>query len=344
MSPLALFFILKSLKIKTMDNIADEGTQDLIVVVSEEDRQEFKRLDQFLAHRLAQFSRSTIKRLFEDEQISSPDWIIEIKKMPPAGTIIEIEVPSPVPSGLIPENIPLDILFEDEHLIIVNKPAGLVVHPAPGHYTGTLVNAILFHCPDLKGIGSEKRPGIVHRLDMGTSGIMVVAKDQATHEGLVSLFSVHDIERKYEALVAGHPRDLTGTITTMIGRHPANRLKMSTKVKIGKKATTHFKTIKTFNSASLIELKLQTGRTHQIRVHMSEILKTPILCDSVYGSEVHLRRLPDELGMQLKNYPYQLLHAKQLGFVHPITKAALHFSAPAPAIFQEALTSLSDAQ
>lgn len=317
--------------------------EDLTVVVSEEDRQGFKRLDQFLANKLPQFSRSTIKRLFDDEEITSPDRSLSLNKMPPAGTVIEIEVPPPVPTDLVAENIPIEILFEDPHLIVLNKPAGLVVHPAPGHYTGTLVNAILYHCPDLKGIGSEKRPGIVHRLDMGTSGVMVVAKDQATHEGLVNLFSVHDIERRYEAIVSGTPKIASGTITTTLGRHPTNRLKMAADVKNGKKAVTHYKVLKSFGTASHVEFKLETGRTHQIRVHASQILQTAILCDPVYGNDAQLRRQPDAIQSILKDYPHQLLHARDLGFIHPITKAPLHFSAPAPAAFRDAVNTFSEA-
>lgn len=312
---------------------SEDQEQNLEVIVTTSDRDEYKRLDVFLAQKLPQFSRSTIKRLFEDEDITSSQASLSLNKMPPAGTVIEIEVPPPVPSDLIAENIPLEILYEDKHLIIINKPAGLVVHPAPGHYTGTLVNAILYHCPDLKGIGAEKRPGIVHRLDMGTSGVMVVAKDQATHEGLVNLFSVHDIERKYEALIVGSPKDLAGTISTTIGRHPTNRMKMAANVKNGKKAITYYKVLKTFERASHVELQLETGRTHQIRVHMAQMLHTPVMCDPVYGS----KQLPELVKKQLESYPYQLLHAKELGFVHPITKEMLNFTAPPPLIFQEAL-------
>lgn len=326
---------------KDTETEADE-TQNFTVTVSAEDREEFKRLDVYLAQKLPQFSRSTLKRLFEDEEITS-DIKLTLNKMPPAGTVIEIEIPPPVPSDLIAENIPLEILFEDKHLIIINKPAGLVVHPAPGHYSGTLVNAILYHCPDLKGIGAEKRPGIVHRLDMGTSGVMVVAKDQATHEGLVSLFSVHDIERKYEALVGGQPADHGGTIKTTIGRHPTNRHKMAANVKNGKSAVTHFKVLKQFKGAAHVELRLQTGRTHQIRVHMSQIIHTPVLCDPVYGgSDSHLKRAPESVRQKLIDYPYQLLHAKELGFIHPITKEKLHFTAPPPEIFQAALKAFSE--
>ena len=319
-----------------------EETQNYTITVTNEDREEYKRLDVFLAQKLPQFSRSTLRRLFDDEEISS-EVKLSINKMPPTGTVIEIEIPPPVPTDLIAENIPLEILFEDKHLIIINKPAGLVVHPAPGHYTGTLVNAILYHCPDLKGIGAEKRPGIVHRLDMGTSGVMVVAKDQPTHEGLVSLFSVHDIERKYEALVGGTPAQQGGTITTTIGRHPTHRQKMAANVKNGKHAVTYYKVLKQYQGAAHMELRLETGRTHQIRVHMSQMLHTPVLCDPIYGgSDSHLRKAPDSIRKELTDYPYQLLHAKELGFVHPITKEKLHFTAPPPEIFQRALQAFAE--
>ncbi len=324
------------------NEIVDTTIENYTVTVTSEDRENFKRLDVYLAQKLPQFSRSTLRRLFDDEEISS-ETPLAISKMPPAGTVIEIEVPPPIETSLIAEDIPLEILFEDAHLIIINKPAGLVVHPAPGHYTGTLVNAVLFHCKDLKGVGAEKRPGIVHRLDMGTSGVMVVAKDQATHEGLVSLFSIHDIERKYEALVGGQPATHSGTITSTIGRHPTNRHKMAANVKNGKKAVTHYKTIKQYNGAAHMELRLQTGRTHQIRVHMSQILHTPVLCDPIYGgSDSHLKRSPSSIRQKLTEYPYQLLHAKELGFVHPITKEKLHFTAPPPEMFQAALLAFSE--
>jgi 23S rRNA pseudouridine1911/1915/1917 synthase len=183
----------------------------------------------------------------------------------------------------------------------------------------------------------------VHRLDMGTSGVMVVAKDQQTHEGLVSLFSVHDIERKYEALVGGRPAVHSGTITTTIGRHPTHRQKMAANVKNGKRAVTHYKTIRQFNGATHMELRLETGRTHQIRVHLSQILHTPILCDPVYGgSDSHLKRTPGSIQEALMNYSYQLLHAKELGFIHPMTKEKLHFSSPPPEIFRKALEAFSD--
>lgn len=315
-------------------------SQDFEITVTAEDRTEFDRLDVFLTARAPSLSRSTIKRLFDAEDISSDTVSLRLNKMPPEGTVVCIEVPPPIPSDLIPENIPLEILFEDPHLIIINKPAGLVVHPAPGHYTGTLVNAILFHCPDLKGIGAEKRPGIVHRLDMGTSGVMVVAKDQATHEGLVQLFSTHTIERKYEAILMGHPNGSTGTLTSTIGRHPTNRLKMMANVKVGKNAITHFKVIKRYENLTHMEFKLETGRTHQIRVHASQLMLCPVMCDPIYGSAANLKRLPDPIKQIVDGYPHQLLHARELGFIHPITKEKLHFTAPAPEIFQAVIRAL----
>ena len=325
-----------------MNSSSEEEKEEILTItISQNHKESFKRLDQFLASEIPQFSRSTIKRLFEDENISSPTGKLELKKMPAVGTVIEIEVPPPIPSDLIPENIPLEILFEDQHLIIINKPPGLVVHPAPGNYTGTLVNAILHHCPDLKGIGSEKRPGIVHRLDKGTSGVMVVAKAPPTHEGLVSLFSTHDISRKYEALIYGRPKDHSGLIQTTIGRHPTNRLKMAANVPNGKKAITYYQVLEQFKFLSRIELKLETGRTHQIRVHLSQILQTSILCDPLYGNPNNLKNLPDNLQEILKDYPHQLLHAKELGFVHPITKEKLHSQSFSPNIFEEVLKSLS---
>jgi 23S rRNA pseudouridine1911/1915/1917 synthase len=312
--------------------------EDFEITITPEDAASFKRLDIFLAEKTSGMSRSTIKRLFEEDQISSPNGKLSLNKMPPAGWLIVVEIPPPLPTDIIGENIPLDILFEDSHLIVINKQAGLVVHPAPGHYTGTLVNAIIYHCPDLKGIGSEKRPGIVHRLDGGTSGVMVIAKDQATHEGLAKLFSTHDIERKYEALTFGKPKDLTGTIKTTLGRDPKNRLKMAANVPLGKIAITHYKVLQNFAHAAHVELKLETGRTHQIRVHLSQILNASILCDPLYGvHDSFLRKLPPDILRKFEAYPHQLLHAKELGFIHPITNEKLHFSAPPPDIFREAI-------
>lgn len=305
--------------------------------ISEEDFQDYKRLDAFLSQKCSNLSRTTIKKLFQEGKIQS-EQKIELKKLPPPGTKITISIPAPAEVDIVAEKIPIEILFEDEYLIIINKPAGLVVHPAPGNYSGTLVNAILYHCKDLKGIGHEKRPGIVHRLDKGTSGIMVVAKEQKTHEGLVNLFSKHDISRTYQAICLGTRLPSHDTVKTLIGRNPHNRLKMTTKVEQGKEAITHLKTIEIFEQFSHVELTLETGRTHQIRVHLAEYYNSPILNDSTYGrfkEEQHF--LSPEFKKLLASYEHPFLHAKILGFVHPITKKELYFEQEPPIIFEEIL-------
>lgn len=320
----------------------ENQTHTQILIITEEDKSSFKRLDQFLAKKLPDLSRSLIKKLYEDGHFNS-EHKLELKKMPPVGVEISVEPPSFNETDLIAQDIPLEILYEDDHLIILNKAAGMVVHPAPGNYTGTLVNAILFHCPTLEGIGNEKRPGIVHRLDKGTSGVMVVAKNQKTHEGLVKLFSTHDINRYYEALVLGVRIPQTDTLESLIGRNPNNRLKMSTKVKNGKNALTHMKVLNYFSHFSHVELKLETGRTHQIRVHLSELLHSPILNDETYGrTKEEQRVLPGTLRAKLKEYEHPFLHAKTLGFNHPITNEYLEFTTEPPAIFQEALKILGE--
>lgn len=317
--------------------VNEEATKVITLIIDDECKSQFKRLDQFLAKKLPDQSRSFIKDLFNKGEISASTKL-ELKKLPPVGTEITVKIPPPRPADAQPENIPLDIVFEDEHLVFVNKPAGMVVHPAPGNYTGTLVNAILHHCPDLKGVGDQKRPGIVHRLDKGTSGVMVVAKDQKTHEGLVKLFSTHDIERIYEALVMGGRIPTTGKLESTIGRHPQNRLKMAANVRNGKEALTHFSVIDYFDKFCHMQLKLETGRTHQIRVHLSQLLHRPILCDPLYGNpKEHLQRLGNDYKGIIKNYEFPFLHAKVLGFVHPITKEKLHFEVKPPQIFQDVL-------
>ena len=318
--------------------------QDQIIVftISPEDLQAHKRLDSYLAQRFPDISRSLIKKLFQDQHILS-DVKLELKKMPAAGTQINFKMPVANPVDIPAQNIPLEILFEDEELIIINKNAGLVVHPAAGNPDGTLVNAILHHCPDLKGIGNEKRPGIVHRLDKGTSGVMVVAKTQRCHEGLVDLFSRHDIDRLYEAIALGARIPPSETLESEIGRSPHNRLKMSTKVKQGKRALTHMKVLSFFNNFSHVEMKLETGRTHQIRVHLSELLNCPILNDPLYGRKNEEKKFyTDTMKVLLKDYEHPFLHAKYLGFIHPITKKRLEFETKPPQIFQDILESLKD--
>lgn len=325
-----------------------ESSEEIILEVSADDTASFKRLDVFLADKCEHLSRNFIKNLYQKGMISltedSPyQGKLELKKLPPIGTQILIDLPPPLPSDAIPENIPLDVLYEDEHLIIINKEAGMVVHPAPGHHSGTLVNAILYHCQDLTGVGDQKRPGIVHRLDKGTSGIMVVAKNQKTHEGLVLLFSSHDIQREYVALVMKTTLAQGGPIETTIGRHPSNRLKMKANVRNGKRAKTFYKVLEKFEHCSLVKCTLETGRTHQIRVHMSEMLNAPILMDPLYGKPSdHLNRLAPKIADHLRNYPYPLLHARKLGFIHPITKEELVFETEPPGIFNETLELLRE--
>ncbi|MCB9095781.1 MAG: RluA family pseudouridine synthase [Halobacteriovoraceae bacterium] len=315
-----------------------EFSEQLELKISEDDRSE-KRLDSLLVKKLKNYSRSYIKKLFLEGFIES-DSPLSLSKMPAVGSEIFINIPYPEDYDLQAENIPIEILYEDRFLIFVNKPAGMVVHPAPGNWSGTLVNALLHHCRDLSGIGNEKRPGIVHRLDKGTSGVMVVAKEQKTHEKLVDIFKKHTIERQYLALCLGEKPPVAGTIKTFFSRHPTQRTKMTSKTKKGKEAITRYKVLQYFDPAMLMELTLETGRTHQIRVHLSEQLRCPIINDATYGNPPrHLQRLP-QLQEFLNDYPHPLLHAKRLALTHPQTKKLLDFSAEPPEIFQNCLNSL----
>lgn len=307
----------------------------IIELTLTEDDISLKRLDKLLAQKY-DISRSLIKKMHEQGLVRSKDENIklELKKLPPLGSQIIIEIPKPIDDEALPEDLPINIVYEDEHLIIVNKAAGMVVHPAPGNYTGTLVNALLHHCHDLKSVGNVKRPGIVHRLDKGTSGIMVVAKDQKTHEGLVKIFSTHDIHREYQALVIGNRLQASGKIETTIGRNPNDRKKMKADVKDGKEAITHFHLIAEYENYSHLSLILETGRTHQIRVHLSHILQRPILGDRTYANVTQQqKRLAPELAKVIRDYPHPLLHAKTLGFIHPMTQKEMLFESELPEIF-----------
>lgn len=307
-------------------------SESLNFVVTEEDQLNYKRLDQYLNDQLVDLSRNSIKKLFEQGDITSTQKL-ELKKMPATGTAITVNIPAPAETKIIPQEIPLNILYEDEYLIVINKEAGMVVHPAPGNYDGTLVNAILFHCQDLKGVGHEKRPGIVHRLDKGTSGVMVIAKEAKTHAGLVELFQEHDIQRQYQALILGN-KIQDQTISSTIGRNPGNRLKMQANVKNGKSAITHLKVIDYFQFTSHVELTLETGRTHQIRVHLSQLLNAPIINDELYGQPKREQTaLSSQVKSLIKSYDYPMLHARVLGFTHPITKKKLFFEQEPPEIF-----------
>ena len=243
------------------------------------------------------------------------------------GDVIEITLPEPEPLTLEPENIPLDIVYEDADLLVVNKPKGMVVHPAPGHATGTLVHALLYHCGDqLSGINGVIRPGIVHRIDRNTSGLLMVAKTDAAHHSLSAQIQAHSFTREYQAVAVGRFREPSGTIDAPIGRHPVDRKKMCVTQKNSKRAVTHYETILAYQKATHLRLRLETGRTHQIRVHLA-YLGHPVLGDDVYG----------------KPYPGlegQCLHAAKIGFVHPTTGQYLEFESPLPDYFRRVLRQL----
>jgi 23S rRNA pseudouridine1911/1915/1917 synthase len=245
---------------------------------------------------------------------------------------ITVDMPPPEPVELVPEPMALDILFEDRHLIVVNKPPGLVVHPAAGHPSGTLVNAILHHCPDLEGIGGEIRPGIVHRLDKDTSGVIVVAKSAQTLAELSAQFKARRVAKRYLALVYGVPDQANGVIDLPVGRHPVDRKKMSTSSPRGRQALTLWQVKEEFQGAALLEIDLKTGRTHQIRVHCQS-MGHPLLGDTVYGSRKMLRRHAKgeaALHKVLQGVQRQMLHAFQLRLVHPVSAEDLQFEAPVP--------------
>jgi len=249
-----------------------------------------------------------------------------------AGDAIALELPPPAPATLEPEDIPLDILYEDADLLVINKPAGLVVHPAPGHASGTMVNALLQHCSDLAGIGGERRPGIVHRLDRYTTGVMVVAKTQLAVGQLVSQFQHGRVRKEYLAIVRGHPEPATGTVRTLIGRSSSNRKKMSAQPARGRRAVTHYETVQKYEAFSLVRLRIETGRTHQIRVHMAHI-GHPVVGDRQYG-----RTRRDALPLPVER---QMLHAARIAFEHPRTCEMLEFEAPLPADLRQLLRALA---
>ena len=309
-----------------------------------------QRLDAFLAAKAGEISRTRAKALIEEGAVTvdgrpeaSPRAAIK------AGSVYIVALPAPVAAEPQAEYIPLDILFEDAHLIILNKAAGMAVHPAPGSEDATLVNALLHHCQgQLSGIGGVERPGIVHRLDKLTSGVMVAAKTEVAHTGLAALFERHDIERMYLAVTRGAPRPLVGTVDAAIARSQTDRKKMSVHRNpdspAARRAVTHYKAIETFGerdrhthapAAALLECRLETGRTHQIRVHMAHI-GAPILGDPVYGRQMHLTALGSGAGHDAaiaaaKAMDRQALHAAVLGFEHPVTGKSLRFAAPVPA-------------
>ncbi len=296
-----------------------------------------ERLDRVLAAAFDGRSRSFLKRLIEDGCVAdagSGATIIEPSYRVKPGDTFRVTVPAPAEPRPQGEAIPLDVVYEDAHLIVIDKPAGLVVHPAPGNPTGTLVNALIAHCSDsLTGIGGERRPGIVHRLDKDTSGLMVCAKTAAAHEALTDQFSSRAVDRAYAALVWGAPRPSSGEVEGNIGRSPRNRKKMAVRTTGGKPALTRYRTLEAFgDAAALVECRLATGRTHQIRVHMAHIGHA-VMGDPVYGGGATRGRkgklTPDALD-RIRDLPGQALHARILGFVHPDSGEKLIFESDLP--------------
>ena len=298
------------------------------------------RLDRALAAALPTLSRERLKSLIGSGAVIGPGGAPvrdpAVKAVP--GATYAVAVPDPRPAHNVPQDIALEILFEDDHLLVVDKPAGMVVHPAAGNADGTLVNALLHHCAGrLSGIGGVARPGIVHRIDKDTSGLLVVAKTDRAHEGLAAQFARHSLHRAYLAIVAGRPAPPAGTIDAPLARSAANRKKMAiVEGGRGKRAVTRYRTVRPLRDAALVECRLETGRTHQVRVHMASI-GHPLLGDPVYGRPrpAH-RELLKRLG-----FHRQALHAAELGFVHPVSKENLTFKSPLPSDIQELLGALT---
>ncbi|MDD3546359.1 MAG: RluA family pseudouridine synthase [Kiritimatiellae bacterium] len=292
------------------------------------------RLDAWLAALESGLSRARLQSLIKAGQVTCGGAAVKASDKIKAGQVFDVVVPPPEPAVPVPEEIPLSIIHEDGDLLVLDKPPGLVVHPAPGHAAGTLVNALLWHCRDLGGVGGVERPGIVHRLDKDTSGILVVAKNDAAMAGLVGLFQSGGIVKEYLALVHGAPPERSGTVRSLIGRHPQNRKKMAVVERNGKQAVTHYAVERVLGGLSLVRCRIETGRTHQIRVHMRS-LGCPIAGDGLYGSLSADKRLPAVP-------PRQMLHAARLAFKHPLSGEDLAFEAPLPADFGAVLRLMSE--
>ena len=286
------------------------------------------RMDAFLTGKELGLTRSAIQKLLENGAVTIGGRIVKKNDKTRLGDEIEVEIPEPEPLEILPEPIPLDIRYEDDDVIVLNKPKGLVVHPAPGHWTGTLVSGLMYHCRDsLSGINGVLRPGIVHRIDMDTSGLLIVAKNDFAHQALAEQLQDHTLSRVYEAVVVGHIREDAGTINAPIGRHPVDRKRMAVTEKNSRPAVTHFEVIARYQKYTHLRLHLETGRTHQIRVHLSW-KNHPILGDMVYGRG-------KELGLDS-----QCLHARTLSFRHPRTGEMVTVTSELPEYFVEVLEKL----
>ena len=286
---------------------------------------EDQRIDRYLTEMLPEQSRSFFQKLIRDGFVIVNHIIVKVNYRLKTGDVIEIDIPDAVPTEIVPENIPLDIL-----LLIVNKPKGMVVHPAVGHSTGTLVNAIMYHCQgNLSGINGEIRPGIVHRIDKDTTGSLIICKNDEAHRNIAEQIKEHSVTRRYVGVVAGTFSEESGTVEGAIGRHPNDRKRMTINEKNGKPAVTHYRVLQTLKGASFMEFELETGRTHQIRVHMASI-SHPLLGDTVYGNSKNPYKLQG-----------QALHARTIGFIHPTTGEYIEVSAPIPEYMTELVRKLS---
>lgn len=287
---------------------------------------EGERLDKYISMLFPEQSRSFFQKIIKEGHVTVNGKIEKANCRLKVEDLIRVEIPDAVETQILPENIPLDVLYEDEDLLVVNKPKGMVVHPSAGHYSGTLVNAIMYHCKDsLSGINGEIRPGIVHRIDMDTTGSLIVCKNDETHVAVAEQIKVHSVNRIYRGIVYGVVKDDEGVIHAPIGRHPVERKKMAINDKNGKDAITHYKVLERFNKYTYMEFKLETGRTHQIRVHMASI-GHPLLGDALYSN-----------GKSPYKLQGQTLHAMIIGFVHPRTKEYIEISAPLPEYFEKIL-------
>lgn len=288
-----------------------------------------ERIDKYLSNEMNDLSRSYIQKLIKDGHVSVNGRVVKANYKLSYDDQVMVQIPDLKEPDIVPENIPLDILYEDDDILIVNKPKGMVVHPAAGHYSGTLVNALMYHCGEsLSGINGVMRPGIVHRIDMDTTGSLLVCKNDISHQVLAGQLKDHSIKRVYHAIVYGNIKEDTGTVNAPIGRHPTDRKKMSINYQNGREAITHYQVLERFGGYTYISCRLETGRTHQIRVHMANI-HHPLVGDVVYG--------PQKCPFRLQG---QTLHAKILGIIHPRTGEYMEFDAPLPAYFQELLSRL----
>lgn len=311
------------------DDTLEASDQEQNIELTVEDEYDKERIDKYLTSLIDDMSRSYIQKLIGEDRVFVDGKVVKSNFRVLSGQTVALYLPEPKDALIAPEDIPIDIVYEDSDIIVVNKHKGLVVHPAPGHETGTLVNALLYHCKDnLSGINGVLRPGIVHRIDRDTTGVIVVCKNDSAHRYIAEQLKEHSITRRYQAIVYGSFKTDSGRVEASIGRHPKDRKKMAVGVRNGRYAATNYRVLENLGNYAYIECELETGRTHQIRVHMASI-NHPILGDTVYG--------PDKNPFHLEG---QALHAGLLGFIHPSTRKYMEFTAPLPDYFTDLIARL----